>query len=85
MATATMGPPTTVGAEARFPQRQSICWTLRSAHTGAGWKGGGWRNDAMGTDDDGNNSGVIKERSQTGRGKLLTRPGGRSTWLPVIA
>jgi hypothetical protein len=46
---------------------------------------GGWRNNATATatDDDGNNSGVVKERCRTGGS--LTRPGGRSTRPPVVA
>jgi hypothetical protein len=48
-------------------------------------EGRGWRNNAMATDDDGDDSGVIEERCRTGGGRSLTRPGGRSTRPPVVA
>ena len=48
-------------------------------------EGGQWRNDATATDDDGNNSGVVEERRWMGGGRSLMRPGGRSTWPPVVA
>ena len=46
---------------------------------------GGWRNDVMATNDDGNNSGNVEEWRWTGEGRLLTRPRGQSTRPPVIA
>jgi hypothetical protein len=49
-------------------------------------RGGGWNNataTATATDDDGNNSGVVKERCRTGGS--LTRPRGRSTRPPIVA
>ncbi len=48
-------------------------------------EGGGWRNNATATDDDGDDSGVVKERCRIGGGRSLTRPGGRSTRPPVVA
>ena len=88
--TAMAGPPMTVGAEknattkVRFPQRRSICWNMQSARTDARGRGE-QRNDATATDDDGNDGGVIEEWRRTGGRRLLTRPGGQSTWLPVVA
>ena len=73
---ATTGPMMTVGAEknvtteARFPQRRSIRWTLQSARTSAGGRGGQW-NNATATDDDGDNGGIVKERRQTGGGEVV--------------
>ena len=49
------------------------------------WReGGGWWNNEAALDDDGNNSSVVEELRRTGRGRLLTRPGGLSTWLPIF-
>jgi len=48
-------------------------------------EGGGWRNKATVTNDDGDDSGVVEKQCRMGGGRSLTRPEGRSTQPPVIA
>ena len=47
-------------------------------------EGGGWQNNGTATDDDGDNSGVIKKWCRKGGWRSLTRPGGRSTRPPIV-